>query len=172
MPRPDSPWLPPEPPLERVAQPPEHWPSMPKVVTPERPRRAWAAIVVLFIGVVVGTVTAFAPWATYVDGVELTGTEHGDGWFVLVVVAVAAALAGALAFGWRHVAVRAGLIVASGALFVLFLLNRIDISRSHDRLTGGQIDVGGGLYGVAAAACLVLVGALIIPTRAPGSPPA
>jgi hypothetical protein len=119
--------------------------------------------------VTIGAITAFAPWATYVDGVELTGMEHGDGWFVLLFVAVAAAFVGALAFGWRHLAVRVGMILASAGLFVLFVLNRVDISRSHDRVTNGPIDVGGGLYGVALAACLVLTGALIIPAR--GAPP-
>jgi hypothetical protein len=171
MPTREPPWLPAEPPTESVVRPPEHWPSTPRPPVVDTPRRAWPAIVVAQIGVVVGAITAFAPWATYVDGVELTGVEHGDGWFVLVVTAAAAALVGALAFGWRHVAVRVGLIAAAAALFLLFLLNRIDISRSHDYVTGGKIDVGGGLYGVAAAACLVLTGALIIPTRRRGAPP-
>jgi hypothetical protein len=169
----EPPWLPAEPPTESVVRPPEHWPSTPRApVATEPQRRAWAAIVIAQIGVVVGVITAFAPWATYVDGVELTGIEHGDGWFVLVVAAAAAALVGALAFGWRHLVVRVGLIAASAALFLLFLLNRIDISRSHDYVTGGRIDVGGGLYGVAAAACLVLTGALIIPTTPREGPPA
>ena len=165
MPYPEPPWLPPEPPTESVAIPPQHWPSTPVHTPLPREGRAWPAIVIAQIGVVVGAITAFAPWATYVDGVELTGVEHGDGWFVLAVIAAAAALVGALAFGWRHLAARIGLFAASAALFLLFLLNRVDISRSHDRVTGGPIDVGGGLYGVAAAACLVLTGALIIPTR-------
>jgi hypothetical protein len=170
MPSREPPWLPAEPPTESVVRPPEHWPTLPPPPSPERQRRPWPAIVVAQIGVVVGVVTAFAPWATYVDGVELTGIEHGDGWFVLVVTAAAAALVGALAFGWRHLAVRVGLIAASAALFLLFLLNRIDISRSHDYVTGGTIDVGGGLYGVAVSACLVLTGALIIPTRGAAAP--
>ena len=136
------------------------------------PRRSWPAVVVALAGVVVGAITPFAPWANYIDGVELTGTEHGDGWFVLAIVAVAAALVGALAFGWRHLAVRLGLIGTAGALFLVFVLNRIDISRAHDRVTNGPIDVGGGLYGVAVAACLVLTGALIIPTGERAAPPA
>jgi hypothetical protein len=120
----EPPSLPSEPPTGTVVRPPEHWPAIP-VDTPERPpRRAWAAVVLTLGGVIVGTVTAFAPWASYVDGVELTGTEHGDGWFVLVIVAIAAALMGTLAFGWRHLAVRIGLVLASVALFVVFLLNR------------------------------------------------
>jgi hypothetical protein len=166
MPYAEPPWLPPEPPTRAEAQPPQHWPATPTVAPPPaRPRRAWAAIAIGQIGVTIGTITAFTPWATYVDGVELTGIEHGDGWFVLAIVAVAAAFVGALAFGWRHVAVRVGMILASAALVLVFALNRIDISRSHDRVTNGPIDVGGGLYGVALAACLVLTGALIIPTR-------
>ena len=115
------------------------------------------------LGVVVGAVTVFAPWAEYVDGVELTGVEHGDGWIVLGIVAVASALVGAMAFGARHRAIRYALFLASAALFVVFALNRFDISRSDDFVTGGPIDVGGGLYGVALAGCLVLAGALIIP---------
>jgi len=165
MPYAEPPWLPSEPPTGSIARPPQHWPNTPVPVEPEPPRRAWPAVLVGFIGVVIGAITPFAPWANYVDGVELTGTEHGDGWFVLVIVAAAAALVGALAFGWHHLAVRVGLIVAAAALFLVFLLNRIDISRSHDHVTNGPIDVGGGLYGVAVAACLVLTGALIIPTR-------
>jgi hypothetical protein len=145
---------------------------MPAHRPPVRQGRAWPAIVVAQIGVVVGAITAFAPWATYVDGVELTGVEHGDGWIVLLVTAAAAAFVGALAFGWRHLAVRVGLVAAAAGLFLLFLLNRIDISRSEDRVTGGPIDVGGGLYGVAVAACLVLTGALIIPTTSREESPA
>jgi hypothetical protein len=171
MAREPLPTLPPEPPIASVVRPPEQWPALPAEAHEAPLRRAWAAVLLALGGVVVGTVTAFAPWATYVDGVKLTGTEHGDGWLVLVITAAAAALVGALAFGWRHVAVRTGLVLAAAGLLVVFVLNRVDISRSHDRVTGGPIDVGGGLYGVAAAACLVLAGALIIPTRGAAAPP-
>jgi hypothetical protein len=171
MPFPEPPWLPPEPPTGEVVRPPAHWPT-PSVVRPARsPRRPWAAVALTFAGIIVGTIAAFAPWASYVDGVDLTGVEHGDGWLVLVVVAAAAALAGALAFGWNHLAVRVGLIVAAAALIVVFVLNRVDISRSEDRVTGGPIDVGGGLYALIVAACLVLTGALVIPTREPATSP-
>jgi hypothetical protein len=132
---------------------------------PPKQPRGWAAIIVAWTGVTVATVAAFAPWATYVDGVRLTGVEHGDGWIALVIAAIGAAFIGTLAFGWRHVAVRVGLIVTSIALFLLFLANRVDISRSADHVNNRPIHVGGGLYGIAAAGCLVLMGALIIPTR-------
>jgi hypothetical protein len=170
MPGPDRPPLPIEPPIGPVTQPPGHWPSLPPETSTPRPRRAWAAVAIALLGAVIGTIAAFAPWATYIDGLELTGTEHGDGWIVLLLSAAAAALSGALGFGWRHLAVRLGLVGASLALLVVFTLNRVDISRSHDRVTGGPIDVGGGLYGVVVAACLVLAGALIIPTRSPAPP--
>lgn len=134
-------------------------------VVPHRQPQAWAAVIIAWIGVSIGVITAFAPWAEYVDGVDLTGVEHGDGWIVLAIVAAAGALVGALAFGWRHAVVRFGLIGASVALLVLFALNRIDISRSEDHVTNGPIDVGGGLYGVVVAACLILTGALVIPPR-------
>jgi len=140
-------------------------------VVPQRQPQAWAAVIIAWIGVTIGVLTAFAPWAEYVDGVELTGVEHGDGWIVLAVVAAAGALVGALAFGWRHPVVRFGLIGASAFLLVLFTLNRIDISRSEDRVTNGPIDVGGGLYGVVVAACLILAGALVIPPRNQATPP-
>jgi hypothetical protein len=165
------PAYPSQPPTGAVAQPPQHWAPAPRPpVHDARPRAAWAAVVVSMLGAVVGAITVFAPWAEYVDGVELTGIEHGDGWIVLAVVTAAAALVGALAFGARHFAIRYGLLLASVALFVLFALNRIDIGRSDDFVTGGEIDVGGGLYGVALAACLVLAGALIIPPRTAAPP--
>ncbi|HEX7096494.1 MAG TPA: hypothetical protein VF183_11465 [Acidimicrobiales bacterium] len=169
--QPAPPTYPAEPPLGPVARPPDAW-SRPHTATPTATQtsHAWAAVVVAGIGVVIGAFTAFAPWAEYVDGVELTGVEHGDGWFVLAIVAAAGGLVGTLAAGWRHPAVRFGLIGASVALSVLFLLNRIDISRSEDRVTGGPIDVGGGLYGVVVAACLLLAGALIIPARSSAPP--
>ena len=159
------PVFPSTPPTGAVAHPPEHWAPAPAPAPtrPARPRAAWAAIVLAMLGVVIGAVTVFAPWAAYIDGAELTGAEHGDGWIVLAIVAAASALVGAMAFGARHRAIRYGLLLASAALFVVFALNRFDISRSDDYVTGGPIDVGGGLYGVALAGCLVLAGALIIP---------
>jgi hypothetical protein len=166
MRRSDPPPLPPEPPVGHVSGPPQRWGPVPTPVeAPERPPRAWAAIVVAWIGLAVATVAAFEPWASYVDGVRLTGVEHGDGWIVLVIAAVGAAFAGALVAGWRHFAVRLGLIGTSIALFLVFLADRIDIGNSVDHVNNRPIDVGGGLYGVAAAACLVLAGALIIPPR-------
>jgi hypothetical protein len=116
-------------------------------------------------------VAAFAPWAHYVDGVAKTGVEHGDGWFVLAVALVAAGLTGALAFGWRHRAVRLGLLGTAVGLLVLYAVNRVDVARSHDRLTGGPIHVGGGLFAVAVGACLILVGALLIPSTARATGP-
>lgn len=163
---PSSPSYPSQPPTEATPRPPDRWAPPPAPSAPQqRPVRAWAAVVTALLGTIVGAVTVFAPWAEYIDGVELTGVEHGDGWIVLAVIAAASALVGTLAFGWRHPAIRFGLIGAAVALFGVFALNRIDIGRSTDHVTGGPIDVGGGLYGVALAACLVLAGALIIPPR-------
>jgi hypothetical protein len=165
------PVFPSEPPSGAVAHPPEHWAPAPAVPPADRgrPRAAWAAIALAMLGVIVGAITVFAPWAEYVDGAELTGVEHGDGWIVLAIVAAASALVGAMASGARHRAIRYGLLLASVALFVVFALNRYDIGQSDDFVTRGPIDVGGGLYGVALAGCLVLAGALIIPPE-PAAP--
>jgi hypothetical protein len=166
MRRSEPPALPSEPPVGHVTGPPREWASMPQPpAAPPRQPRGWAAIVVAWLGITVGTVAAFAPWAKYVDGVRLTGVEHGDGWIALVITAVGAAFVGTLAFGWQHFAVRVGLIATSLALFLLFLVNRVDLSRSVDHVNNRPIAVGGGLYGIAAAGCLVLAGALIIPPR-------
>jgi hypothetical protein len=160
-----TPELPSAPPIGQVARPPEQWETQPARAAVAPVKRPWAALVVCWSGVIVGTVAAFAPWAEYRDGASLTGVRHGDGWFVIVAAVAAAALVGALAVGWRHLAVRLGLVGVAVVLGLLFVLNRVDISRSEDRVTGGSIDVGGGLYGVAFAACLLVTGALIIPTR-------
>jgi hypothetical protein len=158
-----SPSLPTEPPTEPVVGPPAHWPAFPAPPPPEPRGRAWAAVTMAWIGAIVATIAAFAPWAHYADGVDTTGIEHGDGWFVLVVAFTAAGFVGALAFGWRHLAARVGVLACSAALFFLYAINRIDLARSHDYVTRGAIKVGGGLFAVAVAACLLLLGGLVIP---------
>jgi hypothetical protein len=161
-----TPQYPAEPPTEPVAAPPEHWPPLtaaPRVVPTPKP---WTAVVFAWLGAVVATVGSIGPWARYVDGAETTGLEHGDGWVVLAVGLAIAAITGALACGWRHRAARVGLLVASAALFFVYGLNRLDVGRARDLVTGGPVSVGGGLFAVALAGCLVLVGALVIPPRA------
>ncbi len=109
------------------------------------------------------TVAVFGPWAHYADGSNKTGIEHGDGWIVLAVALVTAGLTGAVAFGARQRWVRWALAGTGVALAALYTINRVDVARSKDRITGVRIDVGGGLFAVAIAGCCVLIGALIMP---------
>src|SRR5947207_3088568 len=67
MPLSEPPWLPPEPPIGPVVRPPEHWRPIPVVAPEPRTRRPWAAVVVGLIGVIIGAITPFAPWANYID---------------------------------------------------------------------------------------------------------
>lgn len=186
----EPPRLPAAPPAEPVVGPPASWGAYPQPVPRARDRgRGWAAVVFAAAGAIVATIGAFAPWARYADGIETTGIEHGDGWFVLVVAVGAAACAGALAFGGRSLWVRLGVFGSSMLLFFLYGLNRIDVARARDHVTGAHIKVGGGLYGVMAGAVLLLIAAALIlpravttpvsamtgdpqqPPRSPGSPP-
>ncbi|HEV8299264.1 MAG TPA: hypothetical protein VGQ20_18280 [Acidimicrobiales bacterium] len=163
--KPARPALPAEPPSVPVAGPPEHWPALPPPPPDSpSPTRAWAAVVSSWLGTIIATVAVFGPWAHYADGTNKTGVEHGDGWIVLFVALVAAGLTGAIAFGARQRAVRIGVVATSGAMFVLYAVNRIDIARSKDRVTNAHISVGGGLFAVALAGCFLLAGALLMPS--------
>jgi hypothetical protein len=169
------PALPLEPPSAPVIGPPEQWPALPPPpADPPSPARGWAAVFMCWLGTIVATVAVFGPWAHYADGTNKTGIEHGDGWIVLAVALVAAALTGMVAFGARHPFVRIGLAATAAVLVLLYTINRIDVARSKDRVTGARIDVGGGLFAVALAACCLFIGALITPPDRPprGDPPA
>lgn len=158
--------MPSGPPIEATPAPPEAWGSIghSPAVAVERSPRVWATVVFGMFAVAAAIFSSFAPWAHYADGYQRQGVEHGDGWFVILLGFVAAGLCGAAAVGFRHLATRLALALSGLAMFAVYLVNRLSITRAHDLVTGEPLVVGGGLYVVAFAALGIVIAALAMPS--------
>ena len=160
------PTMPAGPPIEASPEPPAAWAPVPAApAAPRRDPRVWGTLVFGTLSTIAAVFTSFSPWAHYADGVDRTGVEHGDGWFVVAFAFVAAGLCGAIAVGLRHLVARLALAGTGLAMFVVYLLNRVEIGRAVDLVTGAPLEVGGGLYGVAFAALGLVIASLAMPSR-------
>ncbi len=163
---PVPPLLPDAPPLEATPAPPGAWSSAPPAApVAGRDPRVWATVLIGAASTVAMVFSSFAPWAHYADGVDKTGIEHGDGWILIGLAFVAAGLCGAIAVGLRHLAARLALAGTGLVVFVVYLLNKYEIGRATDLVTGQRLAIGGGLYVVAFAALGLVVAALAMPSR-------
>ncbi len=158
--------MPSGPPIEATPVPPDAWASSSAAapVAHQHTPRVWATLVFGMLAVAAAVFSTFAPWAHYTDGYQRQGIDHADGWFVIVLAFAISGLCGAAAVGLRHLAARLALAACGLAMFVVYLVNRLSISRAHDLVTGEPLVVGGGLYVVAFAALGVVIAALAMPS--------
>jgi hypothetical protein len=159
--------MPSAPPIEATPAPPDAWSSWRAASAPtseHTPPRVWATLVFGMLAVAAAVFSTFAPWAHYADGYQRKGVDHADGWFVIVLAFVVAGLCGAAAVGLRHLAARLALAASGLAMFAVYLVNRLSVTRAHDLVTGEPLVVGGGLYVVAFAALGVVIAALAMPS--------
>ena len=160
------PLMPSGPPIEATPAPPDSWASFACTTVPpvERSPRVWATLVFGMFAVAAAVFGSFGPWVHYADGYQRRGVEHGDGWFVIALACVAAGLCGAAAVGLRHLAARLVLAACGLMMFVIYLVNRLSITRARDLVTGEPLMVGGGLYVAAFAAFGIVIAALAMPS--------
>jgi hypothetical protein len=111
-------------------------------------------------------VGGFGPWATAL-GITVSGTDGGDGWFLII----PGLLAGALLFRqvarpearWPSIVIL--LLGALGALVAFVDLN--DISSLGNTLLGDVVDTGWGLYLSTAASLSLVLAAVVTLIRKP-----
>jgi hypothetical protein len=155
--------MPTEPPLEPVPGPPDAWPrpDEPDVLVLGGPERHHVAAIIGFVGALLAVVGSLLPWARYVDGVDVTGTEQGNGWISLVLALVVAGLAGVSWVGSHVLVVRVGLAATSLSLTIVFFVNRWLIGRADARSRIGPITTANGLLLLGLAAAIVATAAIV-----------